>query len=134
MIEADESWSFVGSKGNVQWVWVARHAATRRVLAVVVSDRSEFAAECLWRSLPAEYREYAAFRTALPPAYRAVTPEGQHMPGGQGDGVTSHVEQFWLTVRQRSARFVRKTLPFSKCPKHHPGAHWFFNHQNNQSH
>jgi insertion element IS1 protein InsB len=134
VIEADELWSFVGSKANPQWIWVALDAATRRVLAVVVGDRSEFAARCLWLSLPDEYRERAVFHTDFLPAYRAVIPDGQHVPGGKGDGGTSHVERFWCTVRQRCARFVRKTLSFSKCLENHLGALWFFIHQYNQSH
>ncbi|MEO2090209.1 MAG: IS1 family transposase, partial [Gemmataceae bacterium] len=41
-------------------------------------------------------------------------------------GLTNPVERFWLTVRQRCARFVRKTRSFSKCLENHLGALWFF--------
>jgi IS1 family transposase len=47
VIEADEWWSFVGSKRSVAWVWVALDADTRRVVALVVGDRSDFTARCL---------------------------------------------------------------------------------------
>jgi hypothetical protein len=39
--------------------WVALDADTRRVVAVVVGDRSEFTAECLWLSLAGRRREPA---------------------------------------------------------------------------
>ena len=133
VIEADELWSFVGSKENVEWVWAALDAKTRRVVALVVGDRSEFTAECLWRCLPAEYREEAIFCTDFLPAYRAVIPEEQHAVAGKDAGLTNHIERFWCTVRQRCARFVRKTLSFSKCLENHIGALWFFIHLYNSS-
>ena len=133
MIEADELWSFVGSKGQVWWVWVALDAATRRVLAMVVGDRSAFTAECLWLSLPEAVRDHTVCRTDFLAAYRAVIPAGQHVAGGKGDGLTSHVERFWCTMRQRCARLVRKTLSFSKCLENHFGALWDFIHRYNES-
>ena len=133
MIEADELWSFVGSKRRVQWVWVALDAGTRRVVAMVTGDRDEFTAECLWLGLPAEYRDGAVFRTDFLPAYRAVVPEDRHAAAGKDAGLTNHVERFWCTARQRCARLVRKTLSFSKCLENHLGALWFFIHLYNQS-
>ncbi|MBP3957501.1 hypothetical protein J8F10_19820 [Gemmata sp. G18] len=52
VIEADELWSFVGSKGDVHWVWVALDLGTRRVLAMVLGDRSAATAQRLWDALP----------------------------------------------------------------------------------
>ena len=126
IVEADELWSFVGSKTDVQWVWVALDADTRRVLAMVVGDRSDFTARCLWESLPEAYRDEAVFCTDFLPAYRAVIPEERHAAAGKDAGLTNHVERFWLTVRQRVGRCVRKTLSFSKCCWNHIGALWDF--------
>ena len=53
VIECDELWSFVGSKRDVWWVWVALDADSRQVVALVIGDRSEATAECLWEALPA---------------------------------------------------------------------------------
>jgi insertion element IS1 protein InsB len=133
VIEAGESWSFVGKKKQVQWVWVALDAATRRVVAMVTGDRSEFTAECLRLALPAEYRDGAVFCTDLLPSYRAVIPEDRHAAAGKDAGLTNHIERFWLTARQRCARLVRKTLSFSKCLENHLGALWFFVHLYNSS-
>ncbi|MEP7336741.1 MAG: IS1 family transposase [Acidobacteriota bacterium] len=38
--EADEMWSFVKSKENKQWVWIAIDATTKQVIAFYVGDRS----------------------------------------------------------------------------------------------
>ena len=126
MIEADELWSFVGTKREVWWVWVALDADTRQVVAMVAGDRSERTARCLWDALPEEYRDGAIVATDFLAAYRAVVPEDRHASAGKEAGLTNHVERFWLTVRQRCARFVRKTLSFSKSWENHVGALWFF--------
>lgn len=112
MIEAGELWSYVGTKREVGWVWVALDKDTRQVVAMVCGDRSERTARCLW--------------DALPDAYRAVVTEDRHAAAGKEAGLTNHVERFWLTVRQRCGRFVRKTLSFSRCPLNHVGFLWDF--------
>ena len=133
VLEADELWSFVGSKRNVHWVWVALDADTRRVVGMIVGDRSDFTAQCLWESLPEEYQATAVVCTDFLAAYRAAVPVDRHVAAGKDAGLTNHVERFWCTVRQRCARFVRKTLSFSKCWMNHIGALWFFIHLYNSS-
>ena len=126
MIEADELWSFVGSKRDKWWVWAALDADTRQVVAMVAGDRSERTARCLWDALPQGYRDGAIVATDFLPAYRAVVPGERHASAGKEAGLTAHIERFWCTVRQRCARFVRKTLSFSKCAENHVGALWYF--------
>ena len=126
MIEADELWSFVTSKAQVRWVWVALDAETRRVLGMVVGDRSAATAQRLWDALPSGYRTGATVFTDFLASYQVVLPAAQHQAVGKDSGLTAHVERFWLTLRQRCARFVRKTLSFSKCPRNHLGALWYF--------
>jgi insertion element IS1 protein InsB len=126
ILEVDELWSFVGDKRDVWWVWVALDADTRQVVGMVAGDRSEDTARCLWEGLPDEYRADALFCTDFLPAYRAVLPEERHAAAGKEAGLTNHVERFWLTVRQRVGRLVRKTLSFSKCWENHVGAIWDF--------
>ena len=126
MIEADELWSFVGRKGDVHWVWVALDAGTRRVLAMVVGDRSADTARRLWDALPRGYRTGVTVYTDFLASYPVVIPAAWHRAVGKDTGLTAHVERFWLTLRQRCARFVRKTLSFSKCPRNHLGALWYF--------
>jgi IS1 family transposase len=126
-------WSFVGSKREVWWIWVALDAVTRRVVAMVAGDRSEATARCLWEALPDDYRAGATVFSDFWAAYEAVIPESRHVACGKGDGKTCHVERFWCTVRQRCARFVRKTLSFSKCCWNHVGSLWYFIHHYNAS-
>ena len=133
ILEADEMGSFVGSKANPWWVWVALDLDTRRVVAMVLGDRSEATAKCLWEALPEEYRDGAIMCTDFWSAYLAAVPPERHAAGDKGDGITCHVERFWCTVRQRCARVVRKTLSFSKCLLNHVGALWYFVRHYNQS-
>ena len=123
MIEADEQWSFVGSKDPVRWVWVALDASTQRVLAMVLGDRT---ARQLGDALPRGYRTGVTVYTDFLASYRAVIPRPRHRPVGKDTGRTAHIERFWLTLRQRCARFVRKTLTFSTCIRTHLGALWYF--------
>jgi len=51
--------------------------------------------------------------------YQAVFPEDTHQSVGKESGQTAHVERWNNTLRQRLARFVRKTLSFSKSERVH---------------
>jgi insertion element IS1 protein InsB len=126
VIEADELWRFVTSKAPVRWVWVALDAETRRVPGMVVGDRSAATAQRRWDALPDGYRAGATVFTDFRASYQVVLPASQPQAVGKDSGLTAHVERFWLTLRQRCARFVRKTLSFSKCPRNHLGALWYF--------
>ena len=125
-LPADELWSFIGNKRQVWWAWVALDARTRQVVAMAVGDRDEFTARCLWEALPPRYRKRAVVATDLLPTYRAVIPEDRHAPAGKEAGLTAHVERFFCTLRQRCARFVRRTLSFSRKMENHVGALWYF--------
>jgi insertion element IS1 protein InsB len=126
ILEADEMGSFVGSRREVWWVWVALDAETRQVVAMRVGDRSEATARCLWEALAEEYQEAATVFSDFHVVYRSVVPAGRHVACGKEQGRANHVERFWCTVRQRCGRFVRKTLSFSKCDSNHIGALWYF--------
>jgi insertion element IS1 protein InsB len=133
ILEADEMWSFVGSKANPWWVWVALDLESHRVVAMVIGDRSEATTKCLWEALPEEYRDGAILCTDFWSAYLAAVPPERHADGDKGDGITCHIERFWCIVHQRCARVVRKTLSFSKCLFNHVGALWYFIRHYNQS-
>ncbi len=120
--EVDELWSFVGKKANKQWVWLAFDRQTRQVIAFFVGDRSRESARQLWRRLPRAYREQATFSSDDWEAYKGVIPAGQHQVCGKESGLTSGIERFNCTLRQRVSRLVRKTLSFSKKLENHIGA------------
>jgi insertion element IS1 protein InsB len=116
--EWDEVWSFVCSKAEPAWVWVALDRETRPVVACCLGDRSEESCRFLWEQVPAPWREATCY-TDFWEAYRAVIPATQHVPAGKGSGETAPVERFNNTLRQRLGQFVRKTLSFSKCDQMH---------------
>ena len=56
-------WSFIGHKGNKQWVWLAIDVVTREIVGVYIGSHGFDGAEELWRSLPPVYRQYAVCYT-----------------------------------------------------------------------
>ncbi len=113
VLELDELWSFVLKKTDQAWIWIALCRKTRQVVAYAVGDRSEQTCRRLWEAIPHAYRTEACY-TDFWTAYQAVLPEEQHTAVGKETGETAHVERWNNTLRQRLARFVRKTLSFSK--------------------
>jgi insertion element IS1 protein InsB len=112
-LELDELWSFVLKKTNQAWISLALCRKTRQVVAYAVGDRSEATCRQLWRAIPHVYRQGTCYSDFWA-AYAAVIPEEQHEAVGKESGETAHVERWNNTLRQRLARFVRKTLSFSK--------------------
>lgn len=117
-LELDELWSFVLKRVNKRWVWIALCRATRQVVAFVVGDRSAETCQKLWDAIPAVYQAGHCY-TDFWEAYHNVIPEEQHTACGKESGQTAHVERWNNTLRQRLARFVRKTLSFSKSDVMH---------------
>lgn len=131
-VQMDELWSFVDDKGNKQWVWLALDTNTREVIGCHIGDRSRESAKALWQSLPGVYRQCATVYTDYWEAYETVIPAKRHRPVGKDSGLTSYVERFNNTLRQRVSRLVRKTLSFSKKLENHVGAIWNFIHEYNR--
>ena len=52
-------WSFVGNKGNKQWIWLAIDVFTKEIVGVYIGKRDQTGARGLWDSLPAVYRQCA---------------------------------------------------------------------------
>jgi insertion element IS1 protein InsB len=132
MVQMDELWSFVDNKGDKQWVWLALDANTREVIGCHIGDRSRESARALWQSLPAVYRQCAVVYTDGWEAYETVIPSKRHRAVGKDSGLTSYIERFNNTLRQRVSRLVRKTLSFSKKLENHVGALLNFIHEYNR--
>ncbi|WP_445304508.1 MULTISPECIES: IS1 family transposase [unclassified Microcoleus] len=73
-IQLDEIWSFVGSKDNTQWIWLAIDADSREFVGVFIGGRSRQAAKGLWQSLLAVYRQCTICYTDFWEAYEQVLP------------------------------------------------------------
>lgn len=106
-------------------------AETREIVALHVGDRSRKGAQALWENLPPLYRECAVCFTDDWEAYLGVLPQSRHRIVDKQSGLTSYIERFKNTVRQRLARFAREILSFSKKLENHIGAIWFFVHHYN---
>jgi IS1 family transposase len=125
VLELDELWSFVGHKGRKRWLWVALCRRTRQVVAYVIGDRSGQTCRQLWQRIPVAYRHCRSYSDFWH-AYEQLRTTGQHHLVGKDSGQTAHVERWNCTLRQRLARYVRKTLSFSKSDKfHHLITKWF---------
>jgi IS1 family transposase/transposase-like protein len=120
VLELDELWSFVGNKSEQRWLWLALCRRTRQVVAYWVGDRSQESALELWLRIPDHYRHCASVSDGWK-AYAAVFNARTHRSLDDPNGETNHVERWFNTLRQRLARFVRKTLAFSKRDDLHEG-------------
>ena len=84
----------------------------------MIGGRGEATCQQLWRAVPHNYRQGVVY-TDFWRAYGNVLPDEQHQAVGKDTGLTNHVERCNNTLRQRLARFVRKTLSFSKSDAMH---------------
>jgi insertion element IS1 protein InsB len=130
-IECDELWSFVLSKENMFYVWLAIDRKTREIVGCYIGDRSRESAKKLWASLPPVYRQCAVAYTDFWVSYETVIPRKRHRAVGKETGQTNHVERLNNTLRQRISRLVRQSLSFSKNVENHIGAIWYFIHDYN---
>jgi IS1 family transposase/transposase-like protein len=127
-IECDEMWSFVDSKENEYYIWLAIDRDTREIVGCFVGDRTRKSARQLWASLPDIYQQCAVAYTDFWQAYKTVIPPERHQAVGKETGLTNHVERLNNTFRQRVSRLVRASLSFSKKLNNHIGAIWYFIH------
>ena len=125
VLELDELWSFVRFRKNKRWIWIVLCRRTRQIVAFVIGDRSAETCQKLWKRIPSAYRSCYSFSDFWE-AYEKVFPEETHRSVGKDSGQTNHVERWNCTLRQKVARFVRKTLSFSKADyMHHIVTRWF---------
>ena len=125
VLELDEVWSFVYCLQNKQWLWTALCRRTRQIVAFVIGDHSARTCAKLWRKIPEGYKQCHTFSDFWK-AYAQVFPQETHRSVGKDSGETNHMERWNNTLRQRQARYVRKTLSFSKSECfHHLVTKWF---------
>jgi IS1 family transposase/transposase-like protein len=127
-IECDEMWSFVFSKKNEVYIWLAIDRNSRKIVGCYIGDRTRKSARKLWASLPEIYQQSAFAYTDFWQAYKTVIPHKRHRAVGKETGLTNHIERLNNTLRQRVSRLVRASLSFSKKLNNHIGAVWYFIH------
>ena len=125
VLELDELWSFVWKKSRKRWLWTAMCRRTRQIVAFVIGDRSAQTCRHLWNKIPKAYKHSLTFSDFWE-AYQSVFSKTTHRCVGKETGETAHMERWYNTLRQRLARFVRKTLSFSKSDVfHHLVPKWY---------
>jgi insertion element IS1 protein InsB len=87
-IECDEMWSFVGHKGNKQWIWLAMDRDTRAIVGVAIGAHDEATARHLWAALPPVYRQCAVAYSDFWDAYTLIVPSKRHRAVGKDSGQT----------------------------------------------
>ena len=132
MLELDEAWSFVQKKKNKRWLWTAMCRRTRQIVAFVIGDRSAKTCARLWAKIPGPYKRCRSFSDFWA-AYAEVFSEETHRQVEKRSGEVAHMERFYCTLRQCLARYVRKTLSFSKSDRmHHLVTKWFITEYNQE--
>jgi hypothetical protein len=64
IIQCDEMWSFVGCKGNKQWIWFAIDILTKEIVGVYIGKRDESGAiDCGIQYLPFTVNALSAIQT-----------------------------------------------------------------------
>ena len=118
VLEIDELWSFVLNKDQKRWVWLALCRRTRQIVAYDIGNRDAHAARQLEQRITYPYTLCVMY-TDQYASYEGILPEDLHYAKAKGSGRTSHIENWNNGLRQRLARFVRKSLSFSKCDVMH---------------
>jgi IS1 family transposase len=101
-------------------------------VAYFIGDRSETSCLQLWRRIALPYKRCYSFSDFWD-AYQRVFAQDRHQSVGKDSGQTNHIERWFNTLRQRLARFVRKTLSFSKSDSFHAWVFRLFVHHYNLS-
>jgi IS1 family transposase len=130
-LELDEMWSFVFTRPNKKWLWLALCRRTRQIVAYALGCRGQTTARLLWQRIPAAYRCRLCYSDFWE-AYAAVVPPEQH-ERSEKRGKTNHIERWNNTLRQRVGRLVRRTLSFSKSDLMHEVAVTLFIHHYNST-
>ncbi len=118
VLELDECWSYVQQKFYKRWLWTALCQRTRQIVAYAIGDRSETTCRKLKDRLPHGYRDCPLHADGWL-AYQSVFLSDQLVVHVGVRGPTNHMERWYNTLRQRSARYTRKTLAFSKSDSYH---------------
>jgi len=112
--EVDEMWSYIGSKANQRWLWLAIHHDSRVVLAYTFGTRTD--------DVFIELKELLTpfgvtiFYTDDWGAYQRHLTDDNNVMGKEN---TQRIERKNLTLRTRVKRLSRKTICFSKCAVMH---------------
>jgi insertion element IS1 protein InsB len=108
-LEIDELVIRFRFKRRYRYLWLAISRLTRQVIGFYTGNRSVQSLQCLWFSLPADYRRKLVYSDFYE-AYAKWFAPWQHRPCDKGSGKTSIVEGLNNKWRNRISGLVRKTV------------------------
>ncbi|WP_417914559.1 IS1 family transposase [Candidatus Electronema sp. JM] len=125
-IEADEMWTFAGSRENGTWIWLATGRRTGLAAGCHVGKRDDAGSAALRDSLSEDCKKNGIFFTDGLASYAKAFPADRRRIVGKGSGKTSHVERLNLIFRQRLSALSRKELSFSRIMENLTASIWIF--------
>lgn len=132
----DELWTFVQSKAQQAWIWLALSRRHLQVVAFHVGRRDLQSARKLWEQVPAPWRNGLVFTDGLR-VYQTLFQDKvhKHCRCVKGDkttfGETSVVEGANNALRQGVSYLGRKTLAFARSSHWlQTRLRWFLHHWN----
>ena len=132
----DELWSFIGSKSQQAWVWIALSRRNLQVLAFHVGGRDLQSAKCLWEQVPTPWRTSLVFTDGYK-VYQSLLSDTplKHCRCLKSDKTswdeTSVVEGANNALRQGVSYLGRKSLAFARSTHWlQARLHWFIHHWN----
>nr|WP_228016817.1 IS1 family transposase [Synechocystis sp. LEGE 06083] len=130
ILECDELWSFVCSKENTVYLWLALNRNMKKILAFIWVIGQEKMLSNSGSQYPKNIEKVQRFIQTFGSLIR-MSCRQKHHPSGKETGETSHIERFNNNLRQRCSKLLRKCLSFSKDFFNHESAIlYFINHYN----
>ena len=114
MLELDEQWSYVESKKNQRWLWLAICHKTSQIVAYCFGKRTHEAFELLLKTL--RHFKVVVFFSDDWSSYSKYIPDEYHEIGKRN---TQKIERKFLTLRTRVKSLARKSICFSKSDLMH---------------
>ncbi|WP_440581557.1 IS1 family transposase, partial [Tannerella forsythia] len=109
MVELDEMHSYIGSKKNFCWIWIAVDRYGKRFINFFIGDRSNETAKEFWETIKHHQMDSIASDYWKP--YESIIPKEKHI---QSKAETFTVEGYNSLFRHFLARMRRKTKCYSK--------------------
>ena len=111
VVEADEMWSFIGTKKS-SWLWLAIYRGSHRIVELALGDRGTSTAKVLLPQLP--QAQHLRYCTDQHKPYRSIIARAQHTVG---KAHTHHIESLNNKLRWYLALLHRKTHASARAPR-----------------
>jgi insertion element IS1 protein InsB len=124
-------WSFVKNKIHRVWFWFALCKRTKQIVAYHLGSRDSQDCKLFWDKVPKGYKEVQTY-SDLHYTYDEVLSSYKHKSKSKKSDLTTKIERFNLTIRNKIGRLVRKSLSYSRCELTHEACIRIFIHDYNK--